>query len=155
MKRQLLLLTALMLTMALSAQSINFSGSWKLNTQKSQLNTEFSMAPLEIIINHEGINMTVEKHSNFQGQEFTSTDKYTLDGNECINPGFMESQKKSTAVWSDDKTSLKVVSKMNAGDAGDITITEIYKLSNGNLVLESTASSSYGDLYEVMVYDKI
>ncbi len=141
--------------MALSAQSINFSGSWKLNTQKSQLNTEFSMAPLEIIIKHEGINMTVEKHSNFQGQDFTSVDTLTLDGNECINPGFMESQKKSTAVWSDDKASLKVVSKMNAGDAGDITITEIYKLSNGNLVLESTASSSYGDLYEVMVYDKL
>ncbi|GEM_PF-827589 len=155
MKRQLLLFAALTLTMALSAQSINFSGSWKLNTQKSQLNTEFSMAPLEIIIKHEGINMTVEKHSNFQGQDFTSVDTLTLDGNECINPGFMESQKKSTAVWSDDKASLKVVSKMNAGDAGDITITEIYKLSNGNLVLESTASSSYGDLYEVMVYDKL
>jgi len=154
MKKVFLLIAISVITAGIFGQNVNFSGTWQLNTQKSQLNTEFSLAPKEILITHEGINFTVEKHSEFQGQAFTSVDKLTLDGKECINPGFMESQKKSTAVWSDDKTSLTIVSKMNVGDAGDVTITEVYKMNNGNLVLESTASSSYGDLYEVMVYDK-
>ncbi|MGQ9621464.1 MAG: hypothetical protein ACUVTX_10860 [Bacteroidales bacterium] len=136
------------------AQSINFSGTWQLNSEKSQLNYDFSLAPKEIIINHDGNNLTVEKHSNFQGQDYTSVDKFTLDGAECTNPGFMESQKKSTALWSEDKTVLTIVSKMYAGDYGDVTITEIYKMDNDSLVLDSTASSSYGDLREVMVYNK-
>jgi len=154
MKKILLLTVSFALTAALSAQSVNFSGTWQLNTEKSQLNFDFSLAPKEIIITQEGNNLTVEKHANFQGQDYTSVDKFTLDGAECINPGFMESQKKSTATWSDDKTILTIVSKMNVGDAGDVTITEIYKMDGVNLVLDSTASSSYGDLHEVMVFNK-
>jgi len=77
----------------------------------------------------------------------------TLDGNECINAGFQDTQKKSTCVWSDDKASLKIVSKMSIGD-GDMTITEVYKMNGTSMVIESSASSSYGDMNETMVYDK-
>ena len=54
----------------------------------------------------------------------------------------------------DDKTSLKVVSKMSMGDGGDVTINEVYKLDGGSLVIESTSSSSFGDMSEKMVFDK-
>jgi hypothetical protein len=63
-------------------------------------------------------------------------------------------QKKSTCAWSDDKASLNVVSKMSMGDGGDITITEVYKLDGGSLVIESKSSSSFGDMAEKMVFDK-
>jgi hypothetical protein len=55
--------------------------------------------------------------------------------------------------WSDDKQSLKIVSTIPL-DNGDMTITEVYKIDGDNLVIASSASSSYGELSETMVYDK-
>ncbi len=154
MKKTLTILTAILFSAGAFSQVPDFSGTWKLNNEKSKLNAEFSFAPKSIIITQSGNDMTVEKHSSFQDQEYTTTDKLTLDGKECINPGFQDTQKKSTAVWSEDKTSLKIVSKMNIGDGGEMTITEIYKMDGSNLVIGSNASSSYGELAETMVYDK-
>jgi hypothetical protein len=154
MKKNLIIFAALLFSAATIAQGIDLKGSWKLNSEKSKLNAEFSFAPKEIIITQAGNDFTVEKHSSFQDQEFTTLDKLTLDGKECINTGFQDTQKKSTAVWSEDKTSLKIVSKMSIGDGGDMTITEVYKMEGNSMVIESNASSSYGELAETMVYDK-
>lgn len=153
MKKILFIFTALMFSAAAFTQTPDFAGSWKLNGDKSKLNAEFSFAPKEIIITQAGNDMAVEKHSSFQDQDFVTSDKLTLDGKECTNTGFQDTQKKSTCTWSEDKTSLKIVSKMSIGD-GDMTITEVYKLNGGNLTIESMASSSFGDMNETMVYDK-
>ena len=153
MKKSLFLFAALIFSTAIMAQGPDFSGSWKLNGEKSKLNAEFSFAPKEIIITQAGNDMTVEKHSSFQDQEFVTNDKLTLDGKECTNPGFQDTQKKSTCNWSDDKASLKVISKISIGD-GDMTITEVYKMDGSNMILESMSSSSFGDMNETMVYEK-
>lgn len=153
MKKSLTIFVALMVSAAAFAQGLDLSGSWKLNSEKSKLNAEFSFAPKEVIITQSGNDLTVEKHSSFQDQDFVTTDKLTLDGKECINTGFQDTQKKSTCTWSQDKASLKIISKMSIGD-GDMTINEVYKMDGSNMVLESSASSSYGDLNETMVYDK-
>ncbi|MBG0860373.1 MAG: hypothetical protein IQL11_12785 [Bacteroidales bacterium] len=154
MKKITFLSAALLISVLVSAQGPDFSGTWKLNTGKSKLGAEFSMAPREIIIGQKGNEFNVEKHSSYQDQEFTINDKFTLDGKECINPGWMDSQKKSTAVWSDDRKSLKITTKMTVGDGGEMTITEIYKMDGANMVLESSSSSSFGEMAETMVYDK-
>jgi hypothetical protein len=154
MKKIGILLAAFIVSAVSNAQGIDFSGSWKINNEKSKLNAEFSMAPREIIVEQKDNDLKLEKHSSFQDQEFTTTDKFTLDGIECINVGFMDTQKKSTALWSDDKASLKITSKMNIGDGGEMTIIEVYKMDGSNMVIESSASSSYGDISETMVYDK-
>ena len=154
MNKTLIIFAALLFSTSAIAQVPDLSGSWKLNSEKSKLNAEFSFAPKEIIITQAGNDFTVEKHSSFQDQEFVTTDKLTLDGKECINTGFQDTQKKSTAIWSEDKTSLKIISKMSIGDGGDMTITEVYKMDGSNMVLESLASSSFGDLNETIVYDK-
>jgi hypothetical protein len=154
MKKILILGAVLCLSAIATAQTLNFSGNWKLNNTKSKLNQEFTMAPGEIIIAQKGNDMSVERHSNFQGQEYITNDKFTLDGKECINPGWMDLQKKSTLVWSDDKNSLKVTTKFAMNDGGEMIITEVYKMDSGNMIIESTASSSYGDMSETMVYDK-
>ena len=153
MKKSLFLFAAMIFSTEIMAQGPDFSGSWKLNGEKSKLNAEFSFAPKEIIITQAGNDMTVEKHSSFQDQEFVTNDKLTLDGKECTNPGFQDTQKKSTCNWSDDKASLKVISKISIGD-GDMTITEVYKMDAGSMIIESMASSSFGDMNETMVYDK-
>jgi hypothetical protein len=82
----------------------------------------------------------------------TTTDKLALDGKETTNAGFMDAQKKSTATWSEDK-SLKVLSKMSM-DGNEISTTEIYKIDGNNLVLDSKSNSSFGDMAELMVFDK-
>lgn len=154
MKKTVIILASLMISALVGAQGIDLSGNWKLNSSKSKLNADFSMAPKSINIAGDANTLSVEKHSEFQGQEFVSTDKLTLDGKECTNPGFMDSEKKSTAVWADDKKSLKVISKIAMGDGNEMVITEIYKLDGANLVIDSSSSSSFGDMAETMVYDK-
>lgn len=152
MKKLVFLLSAILLTSMAFSQT-DFSGSWKLNTSKSKLGTEFSMAPKDMTVVLKGNDLSYEKHSEWQGQEFTISDKFTLDGKECINKGMMDTEKKSTAVWSDDKKSLKITSKIPIQDE-TMTLIEVYKMDGGNLILESKASSSYGDMEETQVYDK-
>ena len=154
MKKTLFLLAAFLISAVTLAQGLDFSGTWKLNTSKSKLGAEFSMAPKEIIISQKGNDYSVEKHSSFQDQEFTINEKFTLDGKECINPGWQDSQKKSTAVWSEDKKSLKITTKMTIGDGGEMTIVEVYKMDGSNMVIESSSSSSFGEMAETIVYDK-
>lgn len=153
MKKILFVLASVMVSLTLSAQ-IDLSGSWKLNTSKSKLGDQFSMAPKEIIVVQKGNDLNVERHSEWQGQEFTTNDKFTLDGKECVNAGMMDTQKKSTAVWSEDKKTLKVTSKIPMQDGGEFALTEVYKLDGGNMVIEMSASSSFGDMAETQVYDK-
>jgi len=153
MKKIKFLLAIFLISTVASAQ-VDFSGSWKLNTSKSKLNPDFTMAPNTTVITQKANDLTIEKHSDFQGEEFVTSDKLTLDGKECINTGFMDSQKKSTVTVSDDKKSMKIVSKIPMNDGGEMIVTEVYKMDGGSLVIESSSSSSYGDMSETMVYDK-
>ena len=154
MSRIIFLIATLLVSVLVSAQGIDFSGNWKLNKTTSKLNDQFSMAPKDIIVLQAGNDFDIEKHSSFQGNDFTIKDKFTLDGKECINPGWQDSQKKSTAVWSDDKLTLKITTKFPMGDSGEMTIIEIYKMDSSNLVVETSASSSFGDVAETLVFDK-
>lgn len=154
MKKSILILTGILVSVVYSVTAADFSGNWKLNNSKSVLSDQFSMAPKDIIIVQDGNTLNIERHSTFQDQEFTIKDKFTLDGVECINPGWQDSEKKSTAVWSDDKASLKITTKLPMGDNGEMTIIEVYKMDGAKLVIESSASSSFGDRSETMVFDK-
>lgn len=154
MKKTLFLLGTLLISVVASAQVIDFSGTWKLNTSKSKLNEQFSMAPKEIIVAQKDNDFNLERHSNFQDQDFTTKDKLTLDGKECVNPGWQDTQKKSAVVIADDKKSMTITTKIPMNDGGEMALIEIYKMDNGNLVIDSKASSSFGDLAETMVFDK-
>lgn len=154
MKKIKFLLAIFLISAVATAQVVNFSGTWKLNSSKSKLNDQFTMAPKELILTQKGNDLDVERHSSFQGQDFTTNDKFTLDGKECINPGWQDTQKKSTAVWSDDKKSLKITTKFPMNDGGEMIIFEVYNMDGSNMVIESSSSSSFGDMSETMVYDK-
>ena len=153
MKKSIILLSAFLVAMVFTANAVDFSGNWKLNKSKSKLGDQFSMAPSILIAAQSANDFNVEKHIAFQDQEMTTKEKYTLDGKESINPGFQDSQKKSTAVWSDDKNSLTITSKLPMGD-NDMTTVEVYKIVDGNLVIDSKMSSSFGENNETMVFDK-
>ncbi|MBK7132620.1 MAG: hypothetical protein IPH69_07290 [Bacteroidales bacterium] len=44
--------------------------------------------------------------------------------------------------------------KFSMGDGNEMIVTEVYKMDGSNLVIESSASSSFGEMAETMVYDK-
>lgn len=112
------------------------------------------MAPKEIIVVQKGNDLSVERHSEWQGQEFTINDKFTLDGKECVNAGMMDTQKKSTVSWSADKKVLTIKSKILLQDCGEVSITEAHKTDGGNMVIEMNSSSYWGDMAETRVFDK-
>lgn len=153
MKKLPLIMSGLLISLLSFAQAPDFSGKWSLDATKSKMSSEFSMAPGKITIEQKGNNLKMEKISNFQGEGFTTTEQYTLDGKESTNAGFMDSQRKSTANWSADKKALNIVSKI-AFDGGEVNINETYKLDGNNLVVESSSKSSFGDTDETYVYTK-
>lgn len=153
MKNLLPLVTLLLMTIVVSAQP-DFSGKWKLNKEKSTLNDQFSMAPTEISIVQNSTEISMEKKANFQDNEFIINDKFTLDGKECINEGMMDTKKKSTVAFSDDKKSMIISSKIPMQDGSEMEIKETYTLIDGIMVIESIASSSWGEMKEKMAYNK-
>jgi len=136
-----------------TSRVFTFSGNWKLNTSLSRLGVEFTLAPQTLTVNQEDNLLELEKVINMMGEVFTQNEKYTLDGVECINAGFMEMQKKSTTVWSEDGNSLIINSSMDF-NGSLITITETFTMQNGNLVIEYVSQSDMGELVETYVYDK-
>jgi hypothetical protein len=136
------------------AQGIDFSGKWKLAPSKSKLNEQFSMAPKELVIVQGDNSLSVERTSEFQGQEYKSTSKYTLDGVECVNTGMMDMKLKSTVSWSDDKTSLVIKTKTQMENGGEISITDTYKMNGADLSVETNASGDWGTSSETYVFEK-
>lgn len=132
----------------------DFSGTWTLNKAKSTLNDQFTMAPNKIILTQTADVLEIEKHGTWQEQEFSFKDKLTLDGKESINPGWQDTEKKSTAVWSDDQKVLTVTSKIPMQDGTEMVIIETYQKEEDNLKVMITASSSFGEMSETYYFDK-
>ena len=153
MKKLMTVASLLLLTIIVSAQN-DFSGTWKLNKEKSKLNDQFSMAPTQLIIVQKGNDLSLERNISFQDQNMTIQEKFTLDGKECLNNGMMDSKKKSVAVFSDDKKVLTIDSKIPMQDGAEIAIKEVFSIVNGNLVIDSSNKSSWGDTTEKMTFDK-
>ena len=151
---KLTLLIALILFGISDMAQTNFSGNWELSKTKSKLNAEFSMAPVKLVINQEAKNLKVERHSNFQGNSFTSESNYTLDGIESINSGWEDMKIKSVTLWDDALMVLKINSKIPLQDGSEMTVSESYQIIDGNLSINSKASSSWGDMEETWVFEK-
>jgi hypothetical protein len=154
MKKISILLALAVISSLAIGQKVNFSGTWNINREKSELNDQFSMAPNSLVVEQSKKELSIQRNSSWQGQDFSFTDKITLDGNVCENVGFMDMVKKSTAVWNDDKRSIKIISSFEMQDGSEMTITENLSMDGKQMVLNATASSSYGDMSEVFVFDK-
>lgn len=154
MKQILYVLVFSLISISSMGIVVDFSGTWNLNKAKSTLNDQFSMAPKQIVLVQTSDGLVVEKHGSFQDQDYTISDKFTLDGKECINAGWMDTEKKSTAVWAADEKSLTITSKIPMQDGGDMTIVETYQTEENNLKIIVSVSSSYGDATETYLFEK-
>jgi len=143
-----------MMAIAVFGQNPDFSGKWKISSTKSKLNEQFSMAPKSLVIVQTADVLSIERHGEFQGQEYVSNSKLNLDGSESVNVGMMDTKIKSVATWSEDKTTLTVKTKVPMENAGEISITEVYKLAGADLSIETSSSSDWGESTETYVFEK-
>ena len=179
----LVIITFLLMPFSLNAQSgkADFSGNWKINVEKSNFGPGQGRPQGQtqgqpqgqgqdpgqrmsgsgggsFIAKQEGNILTVERSRTNQNGKTTKTEtRYTLDGKECINTtGRGES--KSTATWSADGKTLKIVTsstfKTN-GESRTMKSTEEWSLKDANtLSVKTTRSSQNGERVSTIVYNK-
>ncbi len=140
---------------------VNFTGVWKFNESKSELDEgRFRGAASQLIVSQNENELQIERLTvRSSGEEFKSTEKLTLDGKECTNIAFGDRERKSTAAWSEDKKTLTIRSVMvfeREGEQITINTTEIWSLSaDGNtLTIDYASTSPRGERKNKFVYDK-
>ncbi len=142
------------------AKKLKLSGTWALNNSKSEFGEYGQMwASTKIIIVHKKKSLSLERTSTGQdGQAMTTTETYTIDGEECENIMFGESKKKSTVNLSEDKSSLIIKSTLYLEFDGQemvIGTVETFSLEEDGktLVIDGTSSTDFGDMTVKFVYD--
>jgi hypothetical protein len=133
-------------------QKVNFSGDWKLNESKSELGYEFSLAPKAMTLVHTKKTFDQTSVSEWDGAPIETKNHYTLDGEVSENPGFEGSVTKSTAVFDKKAGTLKIVTDGEVQGMG-YTLTQVYAMVEGQLVVESEAASDMGEMVETFVFD--
>lgn len=134
-------------------QKVNFSGDWKLNESKSELGYEFSLAPKSMTLVQTKKTFDQTSVSEWDGMEIETKNHYTLDGEISENPGFEDSVTKSTAAFDKKAGTLKIVTDGEVQGMG-YTLTQVYSMADGQLVVESEAASDMGEMVETFVFDK-
>jgi hypothetical protein len=143
-----------LMAIAVFGQTPDFSGKWKINPSKCKLNEQFSMAPKSLVLVQTAGVLSIERHGVFQDQEYVTNSKLNLDGSESVNVGMMETKITSVAAWSEDKTTLTVKTKVPMENAGEISITEVYKMAGVDLSIETSSKSDWGESTEIYVFEK-
>lgn len=150
---------------------VNFSGTWTLNAEKSTFGSgpggpggqpPQGQAPQtrrsgfgggSFVAKQEANLLTVERTRGDQ----TITSKYTLDGKECVN-STGRGESKSTATWSADGKSLKIVTTRSFsrdGQTREIKSTEEWTLTSPSVLsIVTTTPTQSGERKTTMVYDK-
>jgi hypothetical protein len=155
-----LFLMAAYLPLKAQTGKTDFSGTWAFNEAKSTVSQGgFRFAPVKMVIKQDGINLTVDKTSVRQGgEEFTSSDKFTLDGKECTNPAF-NSSRKSMVKWSEDGLTLAFSHTMSFerdGQTNEFKSSETWKYNSADktLTVETSFNGPNGEMKTTNVYDK-
>ena len=149
------LLIAVSISFTGFAKNPEFSGNWKLKKEESALNAEFFFAPLKMVVTQEANSLTAVSTSEWEGEEYSYTSTYSLDGKESVNKGVDGSDTKSVATWSDDGKSLSVVTDLLGMDGSDIKVQSTYRTEKNLLKIDILVKGGQGDgATETWAYDK-
>ena len=165
-RKSTMLIAVVILTVCTSAAvitSLDFSGEWKLNEQKSELG-QFGgrgAAKSIVVTSSDAKGISMERTStNQNGEAVVRKENLTFDGKESESAGgFGNSTRKATAKWSDDGQSMIINAIMTLdrnGEKMEIKQNETWKLGDGGqtLTIESNSSSSFGESTMKLVYEK-
>jgi len=145
---------------ALANGKTDFSGKYALDDAKSQFgNPSFRMAPLEMTVTTHNDSLEISRSYRTPNEEtVTFEEKIALDGSESKS-SWRNSTRTSSLSWSEDGKTMKIKSTaVFAGNngGGEATSTEEWSLSEdgGELTVRVNVSSSWGELQNVLVFDK-
>jgi hypothetical protein len=154
------MLSFLMISVNSFAQKPNFSGTFNLNESKSNIGQGPMRPAFELIVTQDDNSLAIQRKSKGRdGEDRVQNLKYTLDGKECENQGFMNSVSKSVVNWSADQKTLTIntttVMDRN-GEKIEMKSTEIWSLSTdgSTMTLDVNRSTPNGEIKQTLVYDK-
>jgi GTPase involved in cell partitioning and DNA repair len=140
----------------------DFAGDWTFNAEKSTpQGGQGGGGPRmggNVVVTQDANTLTVVRTRTGQdGQETTTTMKYTLDGKESINTS-PRGDSKSVATWSSDGKTVSIATtrtfEMN-GESRTMQSTEVWKLTDPKtLIVTSTRQGQDGEVKSDLVYDK-
>jgi len=142
--RRLAILTTILLLAAIPLLAApNFSGTWKLNTAKSDFGQMPAPDSMTRTIKHDEPTLKIHTKQSGQMGEMEMDSTYTTDGKESSNQ-MMGNEVKSTAKWDGD--TLVIDSKGKFGD-NDFTMNQKWVLAADGKTMTVTQkfSSSMGE----------
>ena len=151
--RRLLLALALVALVALPAMALpNFTGTWKMNSSKSDFGPMPPPSSAVSEVKHDEPNLSVHMKQSSDMGEFDTTSTYTTDGKECSNK-FMDSTMKSTVKW--DGNVLVIDSKGDFG-GNEFTLKARWTLAEDGktITINQHMVSPMGELDMKMVMEK-
>ncbi len=145
-----------------AAGSLDFSGEWQLNNDKSNFGEGrrgSRMTATKLIIDQKET-LKIERFSvNRDDEEVKTEETLTLDGKESKNET-SRGERLSTAKFSDDGKSLQIESTITfQSQNGEFKMDskEVWSLENdGNtLVIDNTMTTRRGERTQKLYYDKV
>jgi hypothetical protein len=137
----------------------NFSGTWAFNEAKSNLGEGATFrGASKLTITQTGNDLSVARdRTNQNGELVTTTDKYTLDGKECVNTSG-RGPSKSIVTWSADGKSLNFAVTRTfdrEGQTTEVKSSEVWSLTDAStLSLQNTMNFQGEERKTTYVYDK-
>jgi hypothetical protein len=126
----LVLLIAVLASFAVAADKPNFSGSWKVDNDKSNFGPMPPPSALTRKITHADPAITVDEASSGPQGDLNRTVKYDTSGKETTND-FMGTATKSTSAW--DGAKLVITTKADFGGT-EIKLVDTWSLSGDGKV---------------------
>ena len=156
--------------LSVAAERANFSGEWKLNESKSELDGKFPICifgeadraiskVMKIAGHGDFLTVTVARPFGYGGL-VTSQEKVTFDDKENEATRVGSPREKSSASWSDDGQTMTInsVKSFNTiSEDADIKVTEVWKLINDgkSMSVQVNSSSISGENTMILIYDKL
>ncbi|MBL7113899.1 MAG: hypothetical protein ISS19_18315 [Bacteroidales bacterium] len=141
------------------AQDTDFSGEWILNESESEMGEGMFRMTKAIKVVQSGNDLELARtRTGRNGEERTSTENLTLDG----EPAVTKSENRSTesaVAWSEDGKSITISSTSTfdrQGETFEMTSTEVWSLDKKGkiLTINYSGSTPRGERKATLVYDK-
>ena len=154
MKQFVILIILVSIVTSGLGQYTDFSGKWKLKEKEADGQHPNSLALNTLVVKQTKDTISLKKNFTWDGEEFNSSEKYTLDGKVSKNPPDADQAKTSTAVWEQNNTVLKITSSIPLDWEEEAIVIEEFMMIGDNLVIKSSATSPDGELVEQFVLER-
>jgi len=138
---------------SLAADKPNFSGSWKLDVEKSDFGPMPKPERIDYVLTHKDPELTVKSTAMTQAGEISNEVKFLTDGTEFTND-LHGQQIKGTAKW--EGATLVVTQKATMQGTEIVVVTRWTLADDGkSITQEVSISTPQGELKQKAVLDKV